>query len=171
METYALVAELPRLRGYARYLARDPAEAEDLVHDTIEKALKAFQQAAKPTSLRAWLFSIMRNRHIDLVRRRNGAAETTSADEAEIEHAVPDVRLEASDFLRDLEGAFSRLPGELKETIWLVSIQGYSYAEVAEVMSVPVGTVRSRVFRARELLREHLKDYFPKLNPEADEND
>lgn len=159
------------MREYARYLTRDTVQADDLLHDTIAKALGALDSESAPTSMRAWLFQVMRNRHIDVIRRRNAAPNGLSSDGLEVEHAMPDLRLEASDFLRDLDKAFTSLPEELKETMWLVGVQGYSYAETATVMSVPIGTVRSRVFRARELLRQSMIDYFPRAQGQGDDDD
>mgnify|MGYP001477624958 CR=1 FL=1 len=171
MTSSAIIAELPRMREYARYLTRDASRADDLVQDSVARAISALNGNDQPDSMRAWLFSIIRNRHIDNVRRQKIAPDGVSADALEIEHAMPDLRLEASDFLHDLDKAFNGLPDELKETMWLVGVQGYSYAETATVMEIPVGTVRSRVFRARELLRGSMSDYFPRAKGKGDGGD
>ena len=168
MTSRAILAELPRMREYARYLTRDSSNADDLVQDSVARAITALNDQDEPDSMRAWLFSIMRNRHIDIMRRKAAAPDGLSTDALDFEHALPDMRLEASDFLRDLNKAFGSLPAELKETMWLVGVQGYSYAESATVMDIPVGTVRSRVFRARELLRDQMSDYFPRVQEQQD---
>ena len=160
MTSRAILAELPRMREYARYLTRDSSNADDLVQDSVARAITALNDQDEPDSMRAWLFSIM--------RRKAAAPDGLSTDALDFEHAMPDMRLEASDFLRDLNKAFGSLPAELKETMWLVGVQGYSYAESATVMDIPVGTVRSRVFRARELLRDQMSDYFPRVQEQQD---
>ena len=164
----ALIAEMPRMREYARFLAREPAAADDLVQDSLARALIGLDKRNPDKSLRAWLFSILRNRHIDNVRRRAAAPDAAELDA--IAHALPAQEEGSSDFLVDLSKAFDALPAELKETMWLVGMQGYSYEEAATVMSIPVGTVRSRVFRARGLLRQAMAPYFPRLEGNGEDN-
>ncbi len=159
---------MPRMREYARYLARDHVAADDLVQDSLSRAMPAMDGRDGDKSLRAWLFSILRNRHIDIVRRRTAAPDGVELDA--VEHAMPVQEQGASDFLIDLANAFETLPDELKETMWLIGLQGYSYEEAATVMSIPVGTVRSRVFRARALLRNSMADYFPRVDGNGTEN-
>ncbi|WP_428408398.1 RNA polymerase sigma factor [Hyphococcus sp.] len=164
----ALIAEMPRMREYARYLARDHVAADDLVQDSLSRAMVAIDGRDSDKSLRAWLFSIMRNRHIDIVRRKAAAPDGVELDT--IEHAMPAQEDGATDFLIDLSNAFDTLPDELKETMWLVGLQGYSYEEAATVMAIPIGTVRSRVFRARALLRNSMAAYFPRVDDNGEEN-
>lgn len=165
MSNETLTSEIPRMREYARFLTRDAARADDLVQDSLARALNAMASRDERQSLRAWLFTIMRNRHIDIIRRNKSAPDNVSMDGTE--YALPDSRLEASDFFFDLGKAFAKLPEDLKETMWLVGVQGYSYAETASVQSIPIGTVRSRVFRAREILRGGMSDYFPRVDGKA----
>ena len=112
MTSRAILAELPRMREYARYLTRDSSNADDLVQDSVARAITALNDQDEPDSMRAWLFSIMRNRHIDIMRRKAAAPDGLSTDALDFEHAMPDMRLEASDFLRDLNKAFGSLPAE-----------------------------------------------------------
>jgi RNA polymerase sigma-70 factor (ECF subfamily) len=146
----AIVAEIPRLRRYARALTGDPAHADDLVQDTLERALGRFF-LFRPGNLRAWLFSIMHNLFINQARaRRDGLRE----GEAVLAEELP-VRATQEDALemRDLARCLQALPPEQREVLLLVGLEEMSYEEAARVLGVPLGTVMSRLFRARERLR------------------
>lgn len=155
----SFVAELPGLTKFARFLTGDAQMADDLVQDSLVRAMGAFDQKQADTSLRAWLFTILRNRHIDLRRRLKKQPDKGDLDDRSMAVAASD-QVGSASFLYDLERAFARLPGELREVMWLVGVEGLSYAEAAEVTGVPTGTIRSRMFRAREALKEHMKDYW-----------
>lgn len=147
-----LEAEIPRLRRYARALTRDASRADDLVQSCVVRAI-AKQQLWQPgTDLRAWLFTILHNQHVNDVRRavREGAA-------VPVEEATPALTVEAGAItaleLRDLDRAIRRLPEEQRQVILLVGLEGMRYEDVATVLGVPIGTVRSRLSRGRESLR------------------
>ena len=145
-------AEIPGLRRYARALTRDLVEADDLVQDCLTGALGKLHLWQQGTDLRAWLFTILHNQYINHVRRaaREGAAIGLSEREPLLARAPQQgSRLE----LRDLERAIAKLPSTQRSVILLVGLEGMSYGEVAAVLDVPVGTIRSRVSRGREALR------------------
>src|SRR5713101_2461839 len=145
-------AEIPRLRRYARALARDLAAADDLVQDCLTRALGKLHLWQEGTDLRAWLFTILHNQYVNQVRRsvREGAAVGLSETEPLLTRAPHQgKRLE----LRDLERAIAKLPEEQRSVILLVGLEGMRYEEVAEILDVPVGTVRSRLSRGRDALR------------------
>ena len=144
--------EIPRLRRYARALTRSADRADDLVQETLLRAISKSHLWQTGTDIRAWLFTIMHNHYVNMVRR-------AMRDEATIEIeqmssslvAVTDPT--ASSQLRELEQSLGRLPGEQREVILLVGLEGMSYETAAKVLSVPVGTVRSRLSRGRDALR------------------
>jgi RNA polymerase sigma-70 factor, ECF subfamily len=145
-------AEIPRLRRYARALARDVAAADDLVQDCLARALGKLHLWQEGTDLRAWLFTILHNQYVNQVRRavREGAGVGLSETEPMLTRGPQQARrLE----LRDLQRAIAKLPEEQRAVILLVGLEGMRYEEVAEVLDVPVGTVRSRLSRGREALR------------------
>src|ERR1700720_1068284 len=148
----SIEAEIPRLRRYARALARDVAGADDLVQDCLARALEKLHLWQEGTDLRAWLFTILHNQYVNQVRRavREGAAVGLSETEPMLAQAPHQGR---SLELRDLERAIAKLPEEQRSVILLVGLEGMRYEEVAEVLDVPVGTVRSRLSRGREAMR------------------
>jgi RNA polymerase sigma-70 factor (ECF subfamily) len=145
--------EIPRLRRYARALTRDVNAADDLVQDCLTRALSKVHLWQKGTDLRAWLFTILHNQYVNHVRRavREGSAVGLSDNEPMLTSAPNQgKRLE----LRDLERAIARLPEEQRSVLLLVGLEGMRYEEVATVLNVPVGTIRSRLSRGREMLRQ-----------------
>jgi RNA polymerase sigma-70 factor (ECF subfamily) len=151
--------EIPRLRRYARALTRDVTAADDLVQDCLTRALSKMHLWQEGTDLRAWLFTILHNQYVNHVRRavREGAAVALSETEPQLTSAPNQgKRLE----LRDLERALSRLPEEQRSVLLLVGLEGMRYEEVATILEVPVGTIRSRLSRGRETLR-HLMGLVP----------
>ena len=152
-------AEIPRLRRFARALTHDVIAADDLVQDCLTRALGKLHLWEEGTDLRAWLFTILHNQHVNHIRRkvREGAAVGLSEREPLLSHpAQQGRRLE----LRDLERAILKLPDAQRSVILLVGLEGMRYEEVAVVLNVPVGTIRSRLSRARESLRR-LTDSLP----------
>jgi RNA polymerase sigma-70 factor (ECF subfamily) len=146
-----LEAQIPRLRRYARALTRDVSRADDLVQSCLTRAV-AKQHLWQPgTDLRAWLFTILHNQHVNDVRRlvREGnTVELGDAPQLTVQsNAIPSLEL------RDLERAIHKLPEEQRSVILLVGLEGMRYEEVAAVLDVPVGTVRSRLSRGRDQLR------------------
>jgi RNA polymerase sigma-70 factor (ECF subfamily) len=147
-----LESEIPRLRRYARALTRDPSRADDLVQSSLVRAI-AKQHLWQPgTDLRAWLFTILHNLHVNDVRR--GTREGVVVPVEEIASALTvDANAGASLELRDLERAMACLPDEQRQVILLVGLEGMRYEEVAAILGIPIGTVRSRLSRGRETLR------------------
>jgi RNA polymerase sigma-70 factor (ECF subfamily) len=148
-EIAQVVAYIPRLRRYARALLRERSAADDLVQDTLERALNKLHLWKRGTDLRAWLFTVMHNVHVNQVRgRREYAALDADALELPV-RATQDVGLE----MRDMERMLARLPVEQREVLLLVVLEDLSYDEAANALGIPIGTVMSRLSRAREKLR------------------
>jgi RNA polymerase sigma-70 factor, ECF subfamily len=144
--------EIPRLRRYARALTRSADRADDLVQETLLRAISKSHLWQTGTDIRAWLFTIMHNHYVNMVRR--AMREETTVDIEQMSStlvAVTDPT--AASQLRELEHSLARLPGEQREVILLVGLEGMSYETAAKVLSVPVGTVRSRLSRGRDALR------------------
>jgi RNA polymerase sigma-70 factor (ECF subfamily) len=145
-------AEIPRLRRYARALTRDGVTADDLVQDCLTRALGKLHLWQQGTDLRAWLFTILHNQYVNYIRRavREGSAVGLNESEPLLRRAPQQgKRLE----LRDLERAIVKLPEEQRAVILLIGLEGMRYEEVAAVLDVPVGTIRSRLSRGRDALR------------------
>ena len=145
-----LEKEIPRLRRYARALTRDRSRADDLVQDTLVRAIANQRRWQRGTDLRAWLFTIMHNQNVNNVRRsvREGIAVTVG-------EAYLMVRSDATGVLslRDFDRVLARIPEEQRQVILLIGLEGASYEEAAAILDVPAGTVRSRLSRGRESLR------------------
>jgi RNA polymerase sigma-70 factor (ECF subfamily) len=143
-----LAALIPDLRGFARFLARDRSEADDLVQEALVRALGALASYQHGTSLRAWLFTIQRNVFYEQARRRRTEravlAVAIPAGEASV---GPHQESEAA--LADLQRLLWTLPPLLREALVLVGAQGLGYDEAADICGVPVGTMKARVSRAR----------------------
>ena len=143
-------AEIPRLRRYARALLRDDDRADDLVQDTLLRGLDRINLYRSGTDLRAWLFTIMHNQYVNSVRRSVRQRDTIVVEKLPLASPAPQLpNLE----LRDLERAIARLSVEQRETLLLIGLEGMKYEEVAQICDVPIGTVRSRLSRAREEVR------------------
>jgi RNA polymerase sigma-70 factor, ECF subfamily len=153
-------------RGALR-LTRDPDRAQDLVQDTYVRALR-YQHSYQPgTNMKAWLFAIMRNLFWD--RFRGGRQEDLSLDDdtgdfalydrLKDDSAIPEDRVLDSIAADEVVKAVEKLPPLHREVVLLVDVEGMSYKDAAEVMSVPIGTVMSRLHRARQQLQRHLYDY------------
>ena len=144
--------EIPRLRRYARSLTRDVAAADDLVQDCLARALAKLHLWQEGTDLRAWLFTILHNQFVNHVRRsvREGIAVGFSESEPALTRAPQQGDRLA---LRDLERALAKLPEEQRSVVMLVGLEGMRYGDVADMLNVPVGTVRSRLSRGRDALR------------------
>ena len=144
-----MVELIPRLRRYARALVGDRARADDLVQDTLERAWNKFHLWRPGSDLRAWLFTVMHNVHVNQVRASRDHAPLDDDGE---EMAVAPVRGAALE-IRDLERALALIPAEQREVLLLIALEDMSYAEVASALGIPIGTVMSRLSRAREKLR------------------
>jgi RNA polymerase sigma-70 factor (ECF subfamily) len=147
-----LSPHLPRLRRYARALTGERFAADDLVQDTLERALSRFAQFRLGTRLDAWLLTIMHNLFINQIRRQAAQPPHDPIDEAFVEPAVAASQNDTLG-LRDLDRALAQLPAEQREVLLLVSLEDLSYEETATVLGIPVGTVMSRLSRGRERLR------------------
>jgi RNA polymerase sigma-70 factor (ECF subfamily) len=148
----SIVELIPRLRRYARALAGDRAAADDLVQDTLERAWSKLHLYRRGTDLRAWLFTVMHNVYVNQLR---SAKIGTALDEDMPELARP-ARETDGLVLRDLEAAIRRLPPEQREVLLLVALEDMSYEAAAQALGIPIGTVMSRLARAREKLRAML---------------
>ena len=150
MDSRAILAEMPRLRRYARAMLGDRAAADDLVQDTLERAWSRFSQWRPGSNLRVWLFGIMHNLRVDQLRRPSVPTHSIDEDDFEVPtRATQADRLE----VRDLETALRQLPDEQREVLLLVALEDLGYAEIASTLGIPVGTVMSRLARGRERLR------------------
>jgi len=148
-EAERLVELIPRLRRYARALVGDRATADDLVQDTLERAWTKLHLYRRGTDLRAWLFTVMHNVHVNRVR----AARSTDQLDDEMPELAQRARQGDSLLVRDLDRALVRLPVEQRAVLLLVTLEEMSYEEVARALGIPIGTVMSRLSRAREKLR------------------
>jgi RNA polymerase sigma-70 factor (ECF subfamily) len=145
----SLVELIPRLRRYARALVGDRASADDLVQDTLERAWTKLHLFRQGTDLRAWLFTVMHNVHVNRIR----AARQTD----ELDEEMPELAQRATQgdslMVRDLERAIAALPSAQREVLLLVALEDLSYEETARALDIPIGTVMSRLARAREKVR------------------
>lgn len=153
-ESDLVIACIPRLRRYARALLGERGNADDLVQDTLERGWRKLSSWRRGTDMRPWLFGIMHNLHVDQVRKPT--VDTDVYDES-----TPDMptRATQSDRLevRDLDTALRLLPAEQREILLLVVLEEMTYDEVATTLSIPLGTVMSRLSRAREKLRASME--------------
>jgi RNA polymerase sigma factor (sigma-70 family) len=156
-EAERLVELIPRLRRYARALAGDRASADDLVQDTLERAWSKLHLYRRGTDLRAWLFTVMHNVHVNKMR----AARPNDV----LEEDMPELALRPPQadalLVRDLERAVARLPVDQRAVLLLVTLEDMSYEEVARTLGIPIGTVMSRLSRAREKLRAMMLGHSP----------
>jgi len=164
-EREALV-HLDVLYRVALRLTGNPSDADDLVQETVLKAYRAWDQYEKGTNAKAWLLTILRHAFINEYRRKTRHPETVDLDTIEPFAVFPEVQDE------DPQGAFfdrivddevlraiDQLPEAFRETLVLSDVEGMSYQEIAGILEIPVGTVKSRLFRARHLLQAKLYDY------------
>jgi RNA polymerase sigma-70 factor (ECF subfamily) len=148
-----LMQTLPRLRRFAHALSRESADADDLTQMTVERALRARGQWQEGTRLDSWLYKIMRNLWIDTVRSRGRKAIFEAPPEAaETIGHDPRSGIEAGIDLQRVMAAMERLPGEQREVVALILIEGFGYRETAEMLDLPIGTVSSRLVRGRNAL-------------------
>jgi len=145
----SIEACVPALRRYAAVLLRNRQDADDMVHDTLVRALGSLHTRREEHEVRPWLFAIMHNLFVSQLRRTRAHASLEAAGELEGPPGGQEERLR----WRDLVRALNNLPEEQRSVILLVSVEDLSYAEVARVLGIPIGTVMSRLARAREKLR------------------
>jgi RNA polymerase sigma-70 factor, ECF subfamily len=149
-----IVALLPRLRRFARNLARNPHDADDVVQIAVERALTRLDQWRSDARLDSWMFKIVRNAWIDELRSRGRRDKVFLAAEAG-ENVGTDSMARETDLLA-VQSAMARLPQEQREAVGLVLIEGLPYREAADVLDVPIGTLTSRLARGREALQAML---------------
>ncbi len=154
MHRQSIVEHIPNLRRYARALTGDAWAADDLVQDTLERACGKWRLWVAGSNLRAWLFTLMHNLFVNQVRRsarQSRAGREVDLDEVSTELLAP---LAAPDLVLDLQRCLLRLPEDQRAVLLLVTLEDMSYAAVATTLRVPIGTVMSRLSRARSRLRE-----------------
>ena len=160
-----LLAELPRLRAFARSMARNPDRADDLVQETLAKAWTHRNKFKEGTNLRAWLFTILRNTYYGELRsRRREVSDSDGHHAAQLASPPPQLHyLE----LQNVARAFQALTAGQREALYLVGVSGMSYNEAARIGGCAVGTIKSRVSRAREILLRKLDSWKPQTLPQA----
>ena len=151
-----IIELLPRLRRFARSLARNPQDADDLVQITAERALARAEQLRADHPVASWLFGILRNAWIDEGRSRRRRESLLEPED--LAERIGDPAAGADPELLCLQDALARLPEEQRLAVALVLVEGFSYKEAASIMSVPVGTLTSRLARGREALQSMLSE-------------
>ena len=163
------LAQLDSLYRTARRLTRNPADAEDLVQETFLRAFRAADRFEPGTNLRAWLFTILHNAARN--RARDDAREAVVIDSETVERAAelapgagqptpgstPESLLIRETLAPELQAAIDALPDAFREAVWLRDVEEFSYAEIAEMLAVPIGTVMSRISRGRQALYDRMK--------------
>ncbi|MBK7957085.1 MAG: sigma-70 family RNA polymerase sigma factor [Bacteroidetes bacterium] len=162
---------LKQMHGFAYHLSQDEDEASDLVQDTFLKAYRFMDSFERGTNTKAWLYRILKNTFINEYRRKTNLPSHVSLDVsyhqdddgAPVNESFVQV-LDNVDYYKHLIGdeistALSNLQEEFREIIMLSDLEGFSYEEMAKILDIPIGTVRSRLFRARNFLKESLKAY------------
>jgi RNA polymerase sigma-70 factor (ECF subfamily) len=163
------IPHIDALKSFALKMTNDPEEADDLVQDTMLKAFRFFDKFEKGTNCKAWLFQIMKNSFINNYRKVSKEPnkvdyddiqnfyETVKPDDVKSQHFEGDA---FSDVLDDeIIDALSKLPNDFRTIVFLSDIEGYTYEEIADFMDCPIGTVRSRLHRARKMLYSMLYSY------------
>ena len=156
MDYNLIVPYIPNLRRYARALVGDRDGADDLVQDTLERAVRKFH-LWRPGDLRAWLFSIMHNVFVNQLKARRIAPDV----ELDESFAAPMASVGPLD-LEDMQRALNTLAPEQREVVLLVALEDMSYADVSRALGIPMGTVMSRLSRGREKLRRVMNENGPK---------
>jgi RNA polymerase sigma-70 factor, ECF subfamily len=157
------------LYNYALRMTTDPADADDLVQETFLKAFRFWDKYEKGTNIRAWLFRIMKNSYINRYRRESKAPDTVDYEDIQnFYHSIRDVSAEGNDLQTsvfnnllddDVATAMANLPEDFRTVVILCDIEGLTYEEISDFVDIPLGTVRSRLHRGRNLLRAKLGRY------------
>jgi len=165
---------LPSLYNLSMWLCRNPADAEDLVQETFLKALRGFAGFESNTNFKAWIFRILRNSYLT---SRNGLAARSTVPlddqldagypEAAIEHQTPELNLLALSDRAAIQAALEQLTPPLLEVVLLCDVEELKYREIATVLEIPIGTVMSRIARARAALRATLQTQVPRTTERA----
>ena len=168
MNRFPVTLHIPSLRRYARALTGNAWEADDLVQDTLERACIKWRLWLAGSDLRAWLFTMMHNIYVNDIRRgirQASAGINVNVDDVKDELVAPDLGTSQS---IDLQRCLLRLPQDQRIVLLLVSLEDLSYEEVARITGVPIGTVMSRLSRARSRLRELMEPAATPLAPAVD---
>ncbi len=162
---------MPQLYGAALRWTRNPSDAEDLVQETFAKAFVAWEKFEQGTNLKAWLFRIMTNTHINLYNKKAKDKAKTALDDLEdwqigqgesiTARSSRSAEIEAMENMPStaIKNALDQIPEEFRMVVYYAVVEGLPYQEIAEVMDTPVGTVMSRLHRGKKLLRTLLQDY------------
>lgn len=154
-----LQAQIPRLRRYARALTGSREAADDLVQDALERAWTKRALWRPDSNLRAWLFAVMHNVFVNGVKRARPMASLDAMNEdGAAEPVASNASAETDASLRDMRSALAQLPVEQRQVVLLVGLEQLTYAEAAEVLEIPIGTVMSRLSRGRDRLRQLLDE-------------
>ncbi len=148
-----IVQQIPRLRRYARALTGDASRADDLVQDCVERAWRKFHLFRRGSDIRAWMFTIMHNLHVNAVRKASSRPSVVALADWDGDRSIRPAQesaVEARGVIRALE----LLPPDQREVILLVGLEELTYQEVAKVAGIPIGTVMSRLSRGRQRLRD-----------------
>ena len=157
-DTEHLIAEqIPKLRRYARALLGDPIRADDLVQEALVRALSRSHLWQPGTDIRAWMFTILHNVHVNNQRQRRHRDDSQELSDDRPEMATPATQERILE-MRDLARGLQLLPGPQREVVLLVGLEGMNYKQVAAVLDIPIGTVMSRLHRGREALRRLMTD-------------
>jgi len=154
---------LDSLYRYARWLTRDRSEAEDLVQEAYLKGLRGFQSFIAGSNMRAWMFRILRNTFLTSRTGLRAVPPISLDEQPEIGESIADPATPESNFLRNanvetLRRAIENLPPEFREVLLLCDVEGMRYKEIAEALSIPIGTVTSRLLRARQKVRRAFEE-------------
>lgn len=167
-----IIPHMDALYNFALRLTTDPNDAEDLVQDTIVKAYRFFSSYEKGTNAKAWMFRILKNSFINNYRKTSKKPSQVDYDEVSSYYeSIRAERTETSDLENlmfremmddDLSIALKRLPEDFRTVVLLCDVEGYTYEEIANMLDVPIGTIRSRLHRGRNLLKTELLEYAKK---------
>lgn len=167
-----IIPHLDALYNFALRLTSDPNDSEDLVQDTVVKAYRFFSSYEKGTNAKAWLFRILKNSYINNYRKKSKKPQQVDYDEVSTFYET--VRAERTDtsdledkMFRelmddDITGALEQLPEDFRTVVLLCDVEGFTYEEIANMLDVPIGTIRSRLHRGRNLLKAQLMEYAQK---------
>lgn len=167
-----IIPHMDALYNFALRLTTDPNDAEDLVQDTIVKAYRFFSSYEKGTNAKAWMFRILKNSFINNYRKTSKKPAEVDYDEVSSYYeSIRAERTETSDLESlmfremmddELSTALTRLPEDFRTVVMLCDVEGYTYEEIANMLDVPIGTIRSRLHRGRNLLKTELLEYAKK---------
>lgn len=173
-----IVPHLDAMYNFALRLTSDPSDAEDLVQDTIVKAFRFFSSYEKGTNAKAWLFRILKNSYINNYRKQSKQPNQVDYDEvSEFYETIRADRTDTSDLEDkmfrelvddDISQALEELPEDFRTVVLLCDVEGFTYEEIANMLDVPIGTIRSRLHRGRNLLKDQLKEYAEKRGYKED---